>query len=317
MDPYQPPQELPVDNLFSIEIEAAARQRVPASALALKIFWHNFGLLFAVFFVIWGPLHLGTSYIEQHYIDEDDVRSSLRMQQQASLWFGIIATGAAVSVIAASYDGQRRRFGAAMVDGLRLWPKLWTTYFLYIIAMSIGLVLLIIPGIYIAVRGFYCMTIAAAEEVHGPTAINRSFALTQRRFGETFVRGLVVIGIYFVVSVAMMMVMIPIAFFAFDVGLEDIFAMARTDSQYAITYYEYDSYAEYEPSFLETWYWAIEGAVASFTLVANMFVAVYVYCWYRHVDHSETSILAPKSGTPNLLPIEPMTPQTPNEQFRW
>ncbi|QDT11603.1 hypothetical protein [Planctomycetes bacterium K23_9] len=286
MGPFQPPQEISRDELLSSEMIASAKRGASPGTLAKMIFWRRLGLLLAVFFVIWGPINLGVAYLEQNVIDEDDFQTSWRIERQANLWLGIICTGAAVSVVAATYEGRSRSFAGAMADGLRRWPQLWTTYFVYGVAVVLGFVVLIFPGIYIAVRGFYALTIAAAEGVHGPTAINRSFEITRGRFSETLGRALIVLGVYVLASILLGTILLPLLFVL-----------------------EYDKLQEFngELYFYPQWMWIVEGLLASILLLAQAFAAVYVYCWYRHADGSDIASKEMSSSAPAAGRFVPQT----------
>jgi hypothetical protein len=190
------------------------------------------------------------------------------LQQHAALWFGVIATAAAISIIAATYDGRSQGFFRAMGEGIRQWPKLWTTVFLYWIVCAVGLIVLVVPGVIFAVRGLYAVNIAAAEDVYGPTAITRSYALTRGRFWETLRRGLVIVGVYLLVALIYACIAVPI----------ELLAVGAFDSDVYLGLY-FNHYP--------WWYWLASAAVTSILLLANVVAAVYVYCWYRHLDRSE------------------------------
>ena len=73
----------------------------------------------------------------------------------------------------------------------------------------IGVLLLVIPGIYFLVRAIYADSIAVAENAHGPTAIRRSFELTRGRFGESFLIAMIVWSSYVLAAMAWCAIVIP------------------------------------------------------------------------------------------------------------
>jgi hypothetical protein len=70
-----------------------------------------------------------------------------------------------------------RRSYARILSGNRWW-NLFSTGLLYSLAMSLGL-LLILPGLWLMVRGFFTSIIVALEGRRSGDAIRRSFALTK------------------------------------------------------------------------------------------------------------------------------------------
>ncbi len=296
MDPYQPPSKVASVGPPLDQIQLAIDHKLNPWAIASQIYTSRLILLLSVFLVIWLPINLIEAYLEQYVIDPDDFMTSWRVDRQADFWFGIICTGAAVAVTAATYAGKQIGFGEAMIEGLRRWPKLWTASFVYSICVGLGLLVLIVPGIYVAIRGFYTLTIAAAEEVHGPTAIRRSFELTEDRWLETFVRAIIVGGVYVLAMVVLMAAITGLLFcFEFDDW-----------TQIGDDFYLYPA-----------WIWIPEGIVACLILFAQAFSAVYVYCWYRHLDRLQGGLTDALSDRLDTGLIEQMGRQSPQNDVRW
>ncbi len=305
MDPYRPPEEIADMAMLPGEIRALAKQGAAPGELTKHILRQQFGVLLGVFVVVWFPLDLAIAYLEQFHIADDDFRTSFRLQQQASLWFGVIATAAAISIIAATYDGRQQGFFDALGEGFRQWPKLWSTVFLYWAVCILGLIVLVVPGVIFAVRGLYAVNIAAVEDVYGPTAITRSFAITKGRFWETMQRSLVITCFYLLVLLVYACIAVPFEFFA--IGAFDL----QMDMGAYFNRYPW-------------WYWLASAAITGILLVANVFAAVYVYCWYRRLDQIEFGSV-PGEDTPspsgvnsgNTSPEHQLSPQPERGDFKW
>ncbi|NNE00252.1 MAG: hypothetical protein HKN47_23275 [Pirellulaceae bacterium] len=295
-DPYRPPAEMSLVDGFSDDVPTAAMQGASPHILALKILRKHFFVLLLCSLAIWLPLNLALSYLDQYFVDEDDLRTSLRMQQLFSWWFGILSTGAILSAVAGAYRGQTPTWGRSMAAGVRCWPRLWTTYFLYWTIGAFGLIAFIFPGIYFWVRAVYCDAIAVNEAVHGPTAVQRSFQITKGRFGDTFVVALVITGVYLVSAIAFTAILVAIVLLA-------------------------------DPSFVESpsWYWIVEAFVVSLFSIATVYAQTFVFCWYQRMRIQLGAIANQASGhaggTDPLLDQLPddmgQSPDPPREPMRW
>lgn len=106
---------------------------------------------------------------------------------------------------------------------------------LYGIAVGIGFMLCIIPGIFISIRWMFAPYIMATENVGITEAFGRSWNMTKGNFWDLFLLGLVAIGI------------IIVGFCACCVGV--LFAEVIVDFMLVLAYFALKPYEpEYEPS---------------------------------------------------------------------
>jgi hypothetical protein len=165
------------------------------TAAILKHAWDlyrkHFGVITAVVVVIWLPLDLLSSYMDHFVFDPDDIRKSFKFSQFLDNFVGIIATAGVISIGYTSYLGQHPSFGGAMAIGANSWGRMWWTRFLTGLALILGLLLLVIPGIYLLVRLALVEPVVVCERVSGSSAMRRSFELTKGRFWQVFLLGLV------------------------------------------------------------------------------------------------------------------------------
>jgi hypothetical protein len=90
-----------------------------------------------------------------------------------------IATAAITYAISEVYLGRSVGFGDSLKVGLRLFLRLVGTAALMMIVVMLGLVLLIIPGLYLALAYLLTYQVIVIEDIGGWNALKRSKELTQ------------------------------------------------------------------------------------------------------------------------------------------
>jgi hypothetical protein len=174
-----------------------------------KIYRERFLVIVAVVLVVWTPLELFSSYMDAFVFGEDDFVKSLKLARFLENFFGIIATAGVIFIGYETGAGRPATFGRALEQGLTSWGRMWWTRFLSSLAIVLGLLLLIVPGIYLLVRLALVEPIAVQERISGPAAMQRSFALTEGRFWTVFQLGLAVLATYIL---AMIVLVAPTVF---------------------------------------------------------------------------------------------------------
>jgi hypothetical protein len=153
---------------------------------AWQIYRARFALIVAVVTVVWLPCDLVHSYVDAFIFGPDAYLKSYRLGQFLDNFIGIIATAGVTFLALTARLGQPATFGSAMGAGIRSWGRLWWARFLSGLAILIGLLLLIVPGIYLLTRLAFVDTVAVVESSTGTMAMKRSFDLTEGRFWKTF-----------------------------------------------------------------------------------------------------------------------------------
>lgn len=159
-----------------------------------QLYRQHFGIIAAVVVAVWLPLELLSSYMDQFVFGADDFRKSFKFVQFLESFFGIIATAGVISIGYSSLQGRKPSFGSALRSGASAWGRMWWTRLLSGLAIIVGFLLLVIPGVYLLVRLALVEPIAVCERVSGSTAMRRSFDLTKGRFWQVFRLGLALIG---------------------------------------------------------------------------------------------------------------------------
>lgn len=98
-------------------------------------------------------------------------------------------------------SGAGVKFGAAIADGLRYFFPLFVVALLVSIGTTVGLLLLIIPGIFLAVRWCITAPIVVVERVGPTNSMGRSADLTEGNRWAVF--GLLLLYVVFAVAVEM------------------------------------------------------------------------------------------------------------------
>jgi hypothetical protein len=161
-------------------VERLATSSMLATAWAL---WRRHArVLIPMVAVIWLPLDLLTSYLDYHVFSEDEVGRSLKLAQYLDLAFGGIVTAGVIGVGRAAWAGSSLSIGAGLREGARVWwPMVWTRVVSGFLIL-LGLLLLIVPGLYLMVRLALVESLVVGEGLSGMAAVRRSLALTEGRF---------------------------------------------------------------------------------------------------------------------------------------
>jgi hypothetical protein len=146
--------------------------------------------------VVWLPCELLSSYCDAFVFKGD--HASFHFTRLLDHFVGIIATAAVICTAMAAHAGKRITFDYALAGGLASWWRMWWTRLLCGLLVLVGLLILIIPGLYIAARLFLIESVIVAEGLSGTEAIARSFQLTKNRIWATL---LLICAISLVVSI--------------------------------------------------------------------------------------------------------------------
>ena len=158
--------------------------------------------LLVAYSLVWLPLDLWLAYLDRDSEQWDEIRAGFRMQQTVEFWIGSIVTGALIVMVMMMLDGKKPSLSMAYGVSLHRYIKLLTTRFCFGVMVALGLICFIVPGLYLAARSLYALEIAVRENVHGPTAIRRSFELTEGRLKETAGYLAAIIGGYVLTTIA-------------------------------------------------------------------------------------------------------------------
>jgi hypothetical protein len=175
-----------------------------------SLFVRRFPTLAAITLVVWAPLEALISYQEYFVLDPDDPLGILGWSVLPQALVGIVAVGGTISVGEAALRGEHRGWLAGLGDGLRGWPRLFSSQLVGGLLLIVAAFFLLLPALYLGVRFALSDCAAIVERRAGMNAINRSMELTRGRF-LTFL-GLCVVTIVPILS-AGSVIFLPLAYF--------------------------------------------------------------------------------------------------------
>jgi uncharacterized membrane protein YciS (DUF1049 family) len=115
----------------------------------------------------------------------------------------LVLYGMLIAIIAGASQGQIPSFGAALTQGARRAPALLGASILFIIAITIGFILLIIPGFYIWNR----LQLYMVPLVSGPQGPGQSLSTSWRLVGGNWWRTAIVVFVIFVILLVLELVL--------------------------------------------------------------------------------------------------------------
>jgi hypothetical protein len=89
-------------------------------------------------------------------------------------------------------EGERPRAGAVFVAGFEAFTPLFGAVLLAALGIALGLLVLILPGVYLAVRWYFVPQAVVIDTARGPEALRRSSGLVEGFWWRTF--GLIVLA---------------------------------------------------------------------------------------------------------------------------
>jgi hypothetical protein len=172
-----------------------------------KLFWRHAGLFLALTAIIAVPYVLATSLLWGEDLKEFDAENL--PPWQAFVIPGILGATVIPALITAVHvvsvrrlsEGERPSVGEAFsLAADRAGPAILTGL-LYVVVVALGFLLLIVPGVFLAVRLYLGVQIAVVERVGPVEALTRSSELVKGRWWPTFGR-LLLAGIVFAIVTA-------------------------------------------------------------------------------------------------------------------
>ncbi|MGI8981897.1 MAG: hypothetical protein ACR2FY_21915 [Pirellulaceae bacterium] len=178
LNPYASPQ--PAEALDQTAGPPASFSGIVATGF--RLYRRNFVSIAVVTLFVWCPIEFIESYCEYFVFEADDIGAVFRLNSLMEGLFGIIAYASVIAIGMGDLRGQPISTLAALRQGISAWPRLFWTGIVSQFAVAIGLLFLLIPGVYLAVRFslYYC--VAVNEGLNGVPCLKRSMALTKDNF---------------------------------------------------------------------------------------------------------------------------------------
>jgi len=158
---------------------------------AVRIYFANFGTVFAIAAAIVVPVQLivsgiGLEELTSGYRAEANTAEILIPTLVSFLVVVPLIAAATIGVLRDLGNGERPRFGRSLQLGLDAFAPVFLAVLLAGVGIAAGLLALIVPGIYIAVRWLFVPQAVVVENARGPSALRTSWALTEGFWWRTF-----------------------------------------------------------------------------------------------------------------------------------
>jgi hypothetical protein len=153
---------------------------------AIGLLVANFWLFSAIMLTVWLPASLFVESIASSAITTGHEWGYFAIHSVVAAIFGPLPIAALLFAVAEIHCGRAVTYGEAMRAGWRLWGKLFVARFVVGLLTVGGLLLLVIPGIVIAVRYFFVDCVVVLENADSTRARARSVSLTRGRRWELF-----------------------------------------------------------------------------------------------------------------------------------
>ena len=145
---------------------------------AVLILGGHFVLLCALILTVKLPANLLVNYLEFYVLQPDDTLTSTRMAMWLEGLFGPIYIGALVHALWHIQRGEQIGYAAAITVGLKNWGRLFWARLLARFLILLALLLLIVPGIVLALRYSLLDCAVIIEGADAEQARKRSTQLT-------------------------------------------------------------------------------------------------------------------------------------------
>jgi hypothetical protein len=146
---------------------------------AFRLLFSNIALFSAIILTVWLPANLVTSYLAFYSPSDDEFSRSFRINQVVTLVFDPISIGALIYALSRLKSGERPGYFESIAFGFRNWPRLLVVRLLVGIWIGFGLLLLVLPGVVLAVRYALTSPVALVEHAGTDKARHRSTELTR------------------------------------------------------------------------------------------------------------------------------------------
>lgn len=159
---------------------------------ALRVYFRNFPVVFAIALAIVAPVQLivsgiGLEELTSGYRENSTTAELLIPTVVSFLVVAPLMAAAMIFVLQRLGAGERPRVGRSLQAGLDIFTPVFVAVLLAGVAIAAGLVVLIIPGIYIAVRLLFVPQTVVIDRARDRGALRASWELTQGAWWRTFV----------------------------------------------------------------------------------------------------------------------------------
>ncbi len=162
-----------------------------------RIYFGHWPQFSAVLFFVWWPIEALMGFLEEDVLNSDAMFDWILFM---SLDFGLESLPEAIvlCLLSSAVLGQSVELPQAFRQGISIWFWLTWTNFIASVLISLGMILLIVPGLFLGIKFLFTDAIVVHERIYGAAAMRRSFDLTTGHFvplfGLAVFMGAVIVG---------------------------------------------------------------------------------------------------------------------------
>ena len=158
---------------------------------SLRVFWRHFATFLALSAVVVVPVHLivsgvGLEQLTARYDSSPTLAETIVPTAVSYLVVGPLINAICIYALHSVAEGGRPRARVSLVEGFEAFRPIFLAILLAAIGIAAGLLVLILPGIYVAVRWYFVPQAVVIEDARGPGALSRSWNLTDGFWWRTF-----------------------------------------------------------------------------------------------------------------------------------
>ena len=174
------------------------------------VYLRNFGTFVAIAAAVVVPVRLvvdgiGLGQLTAGYDSSPDAAQQLIPVLESVLLIGPLTTAMCIYALLEVADGRKPRVGASIQRGLDVFAPLLAAYLLYVGGVALGLLALIVPGIYLLVRWYLVIQATVIDGRRGPDGLRRASELVEgtwwRAFGVLLAANILLGGLSAVVGI--------------------------------------------------------------------------------------------------------------------
>lgn len=158
---------------------------------ALSLYTANFRMLLAIAAAVVIPVDLivegvGLEQLWSEYDETPPIAELIVPSLVSALVTTPLVSAMVVLAMIEQRDGREVKAGATIQRGLELFTPIFLALLLALGGVTLGLALLIVPGIYLAIRWYFVTPSVVVDGLRGTAALRRSAALVQDNWWRVF-----------------------------------------------------------------------------------------------------------------------------------
>ena len=164
---------------------------------ALSVYGRNLGIFLLLAAAIAVPVELivggiGLEQLSSSYDESPPVAESAIATAVSFLVVAPLITATTIHALRRAAAGERLAPAQSLVEGLEAFTPIFAAILLAALGIALGLLALIVPGVYLAVRWYFVPQAVVLDRARGPAALARSGQVVQGKWWRTL--GVVVLA---------------------------------------------------------------------------------------------------------------------------